>query len=138
MKQFNRLFHGNECRCHQSRKSDQLDIIFTDCINDRLIFHVFSEVNHVITVIFKQNLYNIFTDVVNITFDGCNDDFAFADRCGVTLHHMFTNDFKRHLCNGSCHNQLRQEQRSLFKVLADFIQCRNQHFIDNYHGVIVF
>ena len=43
-------------------------------LHDQLRWNVLSEIENIVTVILKQNLDDIFSDVVNIALYGCKDD----------------------------------------------------------------
>ena len=135
MQQSNGLFHADQSGCHKRRKSDQMNILFQCTIHNRLVIDIFSQVNDFVTIVFQQNFYDIFSNIVNVALNRCHNDFSLGNRLRTRLGKVIFNDFKASLCNTSCQNQLRQKNFPGFKRIPGSIQRRNQNGIDNFHWI---
>ena len=63
---FNGLFHADNRRRHQCTQADHRNIFLDSGINDHLGRNVLAEVEHLIGVVFQQNLDDILADIVNL------------------------------------------------------------------------
>ena len=72
---------------HERGKADEARSVRNGRFHNRPRRHILSKVNHIISVVFEKNFYNVLSDVVYITFDRCDNDRCFFLLCfSVTLH----------------------------------------------------
>ena len=102
-----------------------------DRIHHQLRFHILAEVDHIVIVVLQQHFHDILADIVNIAFDGGEHDLSFFDRLLPHLAEVAANRFKPFFGRIRAHQQLRQEDGSVFKALAHLVQCRYQMLLNN-------
>ncbi len=71
-----RISHRSESCGHESRQSDKLHLIFNRGIQHSFGRNVSAKIYNCKSVAFKQNFYNIFADIVNISLDRRKNDFS--------------------------------------------------------------
>ena len=118
------LLHADNGRRHQRAQTDYLDVLPDGGVYDHLGRNVLAEVEDLISVVFKQDLDDIFADVVDVALDRREDDLALGLLI-LTLH-RFLDDLERSLGRLRTHQQLRQEYRSFLKAVAHGVQCGDQ------------
>ena len=127
--QLDGLLHADNRRRHQRTQADHRNIFLDSGINDHLGRNVLAEVEHLIGVVFQQNLDDILADVVDISLDGRENDLA-LDLLAFALHRVL-DDLESRLGRLCAHEQLRQEHGALLESLADAVKRRNQLVVDN-------
>ena len=115
--------HLVERRGDQPAQADALCAPCHGFIDDALRFDHYAQVADLVAVAGHHHRDDVLADVVHVALDGGQNDAALAGAALALLGNDVLDLLKGALGRTCGLQQLRQEQRSLFKVLADFIQC---------------
>ena len=63
---FDGLFHRRNRRRHQCRQADQSDLLFDGDLHNALDGHITAEIDDLVAIVLKDDLYDILADVVDI------------------------------------------------------------------------
>ena len=108
-----------------------MDILLKNRLNYLFRRNIFSEIDHIKTVIFQQDFYDILSDIVDISLDCRKDDLSFFLLYFPALIHSFFEYCKCTLCRLCTHQKLWKEYSSFFKSLTYIVQSRDQFFIND-------
>ena len=70
------MFHFRQGGGHEGAEAGQICMMVFDCLNEDLWIHVFSQVNDLVSAVFHEGSHNVFAQVVDIAFDGADDQGA--------------------------------------------------------------
>ena len=133
-----RVLHALERGGHQRRKPHHCDVLLNGGVDDELRVNVLAQIDHGVAVVVEQNLDDVLADVVDIALDRRHNDFALADALLSALAQVLFDYVKARLRGVRALDKLGQEDFILLKIRAHFVECRNEHFVYNFHRVVIF
>ena len=96
---------------------------------------VAAEVKDGVAVVVEQHFDDVLTDVVDIALDGGHANLALVGN--LAGGHQPLDGVKTHACRLGRGHELRQEELSLVKEDANFVEGGDKVLVDEVHGVVV-
>ena len=101
-----------------------------DCFGNRFGRHILAEVHNVKAVVLKQQLYNVFADIVYISVHGGYHEHALPGGLSTARHVCFY-DLKGAFGGFRAHKKLGQIHRFVFKSCSRDVKGGNYFVVDN-------